>query len=65
MEERFNNDMAYETKVILSLIAEGIAKAQTVKAAYQSVVRAANVEGVKLPSYEEMKAELDAENSKE
>ncbi|MCL2574402.1 MAG: hypothetical protein FWE34_07625 [Defluviitaleaceae bacterium] len=51
--------MAYETKVILSLLADHIGKAKSVKEAYNVVVKAANVEGLKLPSYEEFQKELE------
>ena len=46
--------MAYETKVILKLLAESIARAKSAKGAYEIVVRAANAEGVTLPSYDEI-----------
>lgn len=46
--------MAYETKVILALLAQQVAKAESVKEAYTMIVQAANVEGVELPTYEEM-----------
>ena len=47
--------MAYETKVILALLARQIGNAETIEDAYTAVVEAANVEGVKLPSYEDFK----------
>jgi len=50
--------MAYETKVILTLLAEYVGRAETVEEAYTVIVRAANVEGVKLPSYEEFQEQL-------
>ena len=50
--------MAYDTKVMLRLIAQNVAKAKTVKEAYKSVKFAANVEGVNLPSFEEMQKEF-------
>jgi len=53
--------MAYETKVILTMIAEAIARAKTMKEAYGFVVRAASVEGITLPPYEEFKSQLEAE----
>jgi hypothetical protein len=53
--------MAYETKVIMALLAQQVGKAKTVKEAYSAIVKAANVEGVKLPSYEEYLTELEAE----
>ena len=53
--------MAYETKVILTMIADAIARAKTTKEAYGFVVRAANAEGLSLPSYEEFKALIENE----
>jgi hypothetical protein len=53
--------MAYETKVILTLLSQQVAKAKTLKEAYTAIARAANVEGVKLPSYEELRKELEEE----
>jgi len=52
--------MAYDTKVLLTLLAQAIAKTGSVKEAYMIVVRAANVEGVQLPSYEEMIKEMES-----
>jgi len=54
--------MAYETKVILTLLAENIAKAETVKEAYGAVRRAASVEGVQLPPYDEFKQGMEKED---
>lgn len=51
--------MAYETKVILALLAQQIGKSKTIKEAYTAVVRAANVEGLDLPTYEEFQKELE------
>ena len=45
--------MAYETKVILMMIAESIGKAKSLKEAYDFVAKAASVEGLQLPTYEE------------
>ena len=45
--------MAFETKVILKLIAEAITNAETLEEAYDAVAGAASVEGLVLPSYEE------------
>jgi len=53
--------MAFETKVILTLLAERIATAETLKEAYNAVQRAANVEGVQLPEYEDIRKELFGE----
>ena len=51
--------MAYETKVILGLIARIILKSKTLKEAYNEVVRAANAEGIIMKPYDEAKTELD------
>ena len=51
--------VSYETKVILTLLAERVSQAKSVKEAYKSIARAASSEGVKLPTYEEMKAEIE------
>ena len=57
--------MAYETKVILSLLSESIGRAKTVKEAYNYVVKAANVEGLKLPDYVEFKKQLEKEEQED
>ena len=54
--------MAYETKVILTLLAEQVAKSQTPKEAYNAIRRAANVEGVQLPPFEEYREQLKSES---
>jgi hypothetical protein len=53
--------MAYETKVILSLLSESIGRAKSVKECYNYVVKAANVEGVQLPDYAEFQKSLEKE----
>ena len=55
--------MAYETKVILALLAQQIGKSKTVKEAYTAVIKAANVEGMQLPTYEEFMMELESETN--
>jgi hypothetical protein len=45
--------MAYETKVILALLAERIANADSAEEAYEVITKAASVEGLQLPTYEE------------
>jgi len=55
--------MAMETKVILQLLADSISKAETVKEAYMCVERAANVEGMRLSSFEESRAEWEKAKS--
>jgi len=53
--------MAYETKAIFSLLADSIGRSKSIKEAYNVVARAANVEGVKLMSYDEFIAALEEE----
>ena len=53
--------MAYETKVILALLAQQVGKAKSVKEAYNAIVKAANVEGMQLASYEEFLKEMEEE----
>ena len=55
--------MAYETKVILTLLARQVGMAKTVKEAYTAIAKAANVEGVTLPTYEEFVKELESEKN--
>jgi len=45
--------MAYETKVMLALIADRIYLAKDVREAYEAVRSAANVEGLELPSFDD------------
>ena len=52
-------DMAYETKVILTLLAQQVGRASSVREVYMMIVRAANIEGVKLPDYDEFLKELE------
>jgi hypothetical protein len=51
--------MAFETKALLSSLADNIAKSATLKEAYMVVMKAANVEGVSVPTYEEAIKELE------
>jgi hypothetical protein len=51
--------MAFETKALLSTLADGIAKSATLKEAYMVVMKAANVEGVSIPSYEDALEEIE------
>lgn len=57
--------MAYETKAIFSLLADSIGRAKSAKEAYNVVVRAANVEGVNLPTYDEFQAAIKKEQEEE
>jgi hypothetical protein len=50
--------MAYETKVILTLLAQQISKCETIDEAYLAVTMAANVEGLELPPLMEMKEKM-------
>jgi len=52
--------MSYETKVILSMLAEYVGRAETVEEAYEFIVQAANVEGLKLANYDEFQKKLKA-----
>jgi len=45
--------MTLETKVILKLLADNVAKSKTLEEAYESIAEAANLEGLALPSYKE------------
>ncbi|MCL2853081.1 MAG: hypothetical protein FWE20_08635 [Defluviitaleaceae bacterium] len=55
--------MAYETKVILALLAQQIGRAKSVREAYTVVAKAANVEGMILPPYDEFLKEAEGEQS--
>ena len=50
--------MAYETKVILTLLAQQVGRAKSIKEAYTLIVKAASVEGMDLPSYEQFQKEV-------
>ncbi|MCL2853039.1 MAG: hypothetical protein FWE20_08425 [Defluviitaleaceae bacterium] len=52
--------MAYETKVLLAILARYVAKADTLEDAYDAIKSAANVDGMNLPTYEEMVREVRA-----
>ena len=56
-----NDHMAYETKVILALLAQQIGRSKSIKEAYTTVIMAANVEGLELPSYEEFIKQIEKE----
>ena len=55
---RGEENVAYETKVILISLAE-IAIRTNAKEVYKAIAKMANAEGVILKSYEEAKAELE------
>jgi len=50
--------MAFETKVILTLLIDTISKAENVKEAYNAVAKAARVEGLIVPEYEDAVEQL-------
>ncbi|MCL2697626.1 MAG: hypothetical protein FWE74_06055 [Oscillospiraceae bacterium] len=50
--------MAYETKVILTLLADKAAMAESAEEVYDAIRKAANVEGLQLPTYKEYKEEI-------
>ena len=54
--------MAYETKIILMLLAQQVGRAKTIKEAYTIIAAAANVEGMILPTFEEFQKELEELN---
>ena len=51
-------DVSYETKVILTLLAQQVGKAKSLKEAYTFIINAASVEGLELPSYEEFQKKV-------
>ena len=51
--------MAYDTKVILTMMAQAIAQSKNLEEAYMFIARAANVEGVQLPTYYDMLKEIN------
>ena len=54
--------MAYETKVILTLLAQQIVKSKNIREAYAAVKMAANVEGLQLPAFDDLLKGLDEES---
>ena len=57
--------MAFETKVILSLLARQVAGSKNLKEAYGAIAEAANVEGMYLPSYENMVTKIEKDRKEE
>jgi len=51
--------MAYDTKALLSSLAQNVAKSESVEEAYLAVMKTANVEGVQIPTYDEAMEELE------
>jgi len=60
MEERLDFMPVYGTKALLVSIAE-IALRDGAKSVYKAVAKMANVEGVALATYEDARAELEAD----
>lgn len=54
-------NMAFETKAMLSVISDVVVKAKSTKEVYKAIQKMANVEGVILKSYEEAKEELESD----
>ena len=52
----------YETKVILTLLAEKAIDAKSTKEIFNAIRDAASVEGLKFPPYEEFKKKKEEEN---
>ena len=52
--------MAYETKVLLSLLADTALRTES-KEMYKVIAKIANTEGVVLKPYEEAKSEMEAD----
>ena len=57
--------MAYETKVILRMLANQVALAETTEQAFEMIRSAAQVEGLTIPGYEEVRKELGVKSVKE
>jgi len=57
--------MAFETKVILDSLLTHAAKSKTAEEVYAVIARMAKVEGMNVPSYKDMQAELGLEIQEE
>ena len=57
--------MAYETKVILMMLANQVALAKTTKQAFEMIRSAAQVEGLSIPEFEQVRAALMGEEAAE
>ena len=57
--------MAYETKVILRMLANQVALAETTEQAFEMIRSAAQVEGVAIPEYDQVRKELKAKKKSE
>jgi hypothetical protein len=51
--------------MLLVFAAEAVVKAKTLKEAYHTIMRAANVEGVNLPPYDEFKRQIEELDGKQ
>jgi hypothetical protein len=51
--------MAYDTKALVVALADSVAKSNTLKEADLTIMKAANVEGVALKSYEDAIEEIE------
>lgn len=49
----------FDTKALISSLASSIARTKTVKEAYTVLMKAGNVEGINIPTYEEELAEIE------
>jgi len=57
--------MAVETKVILSLLLDGVAKSRTLEEAYNVIAKAASVEGMNALPYDEAVKEIEQVRQKD
>jgi len=57
------DEMAFETKVILTLLLQQVGMSDTVKQAYELIAAAANVEGIEALSYEEFLKKIGKEKN--
>ena len=57
--------MAYETKVILRMLANQVALAETLEQAFEMIRSAAEVEGLSVPDYDDIRKQLKAKGSAE
>jgi hypothetical protein len=55
--------MAYESKALLASVAQIMAKSKTMEEAYKAISQIANVEGVILKPFQELKKDLETDDS--
>jgi len=53
--------MAIETKMLMSLLSDSVGRANSVREAYNIIAKAANVEGITLPSYDDFRESIKEE----